>query len=97
MNEIVIEQDCPELSEKEEFRPPQVSCSEKLGRPLKSLGAAKTPELNCNCNCRELRVAPEASLLVSVIVIVGALTFFPVLSLGPVVEELMMRSQGLFG
>jgi len=31
------------------------------------------------------------TLLVSVIVIVGALTFFPVLSLGPVVEELMMR------
>ncbi|HEU5131551.1 MAG TPA: potassium-transporting ATPase subunit KdpA, partial [Pyrinomonadaceae bacterium] len=29
-------------------------------------------------------------LLVSVIVVVGALTFFPVLSLGPVVEELMM-------
>ncbi|HEU4931333.1 MAG TPA: potassium-transporting ATPase subunit KdpA [Pyrinomonadaceae bacterium] len=31
------------------------------------------------------------TLLVSVIVIVGALTFFPVLSLGPVVEELLMR------
>jgi K+-transporting ATPase ATPase A chain len=30
-------------------------------------------------------------LLVSVIVIVGALTFFPVLSLGPIVEELLMR------
>jgi len=30
-------------------------------------------------------------LLVSVIVIVGALTFFPVLSLGPIVEELVMR------
>lgn len=32
-----------------------------------------------------------ATLLVSVIVIVGALTFFPVLSLGPIVEELLMR------
>ena len=32
-----------------------------------------------------------STLLVSVIVIVGALTFFPVLSLGPIVEELMMR------
>ena len=31
-----------------------------------------------------------ATLLVSVIVIVGALTFFPVLSLGPIVEELLM-------
>jgi potassium-transporting ATPase potassium-binding subunit len=30
-------------------------------------------------------------LLVSVIVIVGALTFFPALSLGPIVEELLMR------
>jgi K+-transporting ATPase ATPase A chain len=34
------------------------------------------------------------TLLVSVIVIVGALTFFPVLSLGPIVEELVMRSHG---
>jgi K+-transporting ATPase ATPase A chain len=32
-----------------------------------------------------------STLLVSVIVIVGALTFFPVLSLGPIVEELVMR------
>jgi potassium-transporting ATPase potassium-binding subunit len=32
------------------------------------------------------------TLLVSVIVIVGALTFFPVLSLGPIVEELLMRA-----
>ncbi|HEY8411300.1 MAG TPA: potassium-transporting ATPase subunit KdpA, partial [Pyrinomonadaceae bacterium] len=31
------------------------------------------------------------TLLVSVILIVGALTFFPVLSLGPIVEELLMR------
>jgi K+-transporting ATPase ATPase A chain len=31
-----------------------------------------------------------AMLLVSVIIIVGALTFFPALSLGPVVEHLLM-------
>jgi len=31
-----------------------------------------------------------AALLVSVVVIVGALTFFPALSLGPIVEHLMM-------
>jgi K+-transporting ATPase ATPase A chain len=37
-----------------------------------------------------------AALLVGVIVIVGALTFFPALSLGPIVEELQMRAgQGL--
>jgi K+-transporting ATPase ATPase A chain len=33
-----------------------------------------------------------STLLVSVIVIVGALTFFPVLSLGPIVEELIFKS-----
>ena len=33
-----------------------------------------------------------AVLLVSVIVIVGALTFFPVLSLGPIVEHLLMQA-----
>ena len=32
------------------------------------------------------------TLLVSVIVIVGALTFFPVLSLGPIAEELLLRN-----
>ncbi len=37
------------------------------------------------------------TLLVSVIVIVGALTFFPVLSLGPIVEELLMRGGGWTG
>jgi len=31
-----------------------------------------------------------AGLLVSVILIVGALTFFPALSLGPIVEHLLM-------
>ena len=37
-----------------------------------------------------------ATLLVSVIVIVGALTFFPVLSLGPVVEHLLMKAGQVF-
>lgn len=37
-----------------------------------------------------------ASLLVSVIVIVGALTFFPVLSLGPIVEHLLMGAGKTF-
>lgn len=36
------------------------------------------------------------TLLVSVIVIVGALTFFPVLSLGPVVEHLLMNAGTTF-
>jgi K+-transporting ATPase ATPase A chain len=35
-------------------------------------------------------------LLVSVILIVGALTFFPVLSLGPLVEHLLMNAGTLF-
>lgn len=37
-----------------------------------------------------------ATLLVSVIVIVGALTFFPVLSLGPIVEHLLMQAGQVF-
>ncbi len=56
----------------------------------------------------ERKTAPESSgtfpvttplfvvLLISVILIVGALTFFPVLSLGPLVEHLMMLKGGLF-
>jgi potassium-transporting ATPase potassium-binding subunit len=36
------------------------------------------------------------TLLVSVILIVGALTFFPVLSLGPIVEHLLMYSGQVF-
>ncbi|HEY7180797.1 MAG TPA: potassium-transporting ATPase subunit KdpA [Blastocatellia bacterium] len=36
------------------------------------------------------------TLLVSVILIVGALTFFPVLSLGPIVEHLLMRAGQVF-
>jgi K+-transporting ATPase ATPase A chain len=35
-------------------------------------------------------------LLVSVILIVGALTFFPVLSLGPIVEHVLMKAGTLF-
>jgi K+-transporting ATPase ATPase A chain len=37
-----------------------------------------------------------AALLVSVILIVGALTFFPVLSLGPIVEHLLMNAGQTF-
>jgi K+-transporting ATPase ATPase A chain len=37
-----------------------------------------------------------ATLLVSVIVIVGALTFFPVLSLGPIVEHFLMQAGTTF-
>jgi K+-transporting ATPase ATPase A chain len=37
-----------------------------------------------------------ATLLVSVILIVGALTFFPVLSLGPIVEHFLMRAGQTF-
>jgi K+-transporting ATPase ATPase A chain len=36
------------------------------------------------------------ALLVSVIVIVGALTFFPALSLGPIVEHLLMAKGQVF-
>jgi K+-transporting ATPase ATPase A chain len=37
-----------------------------------------------------------AALLVSVIIIVGALTFFPALSLGPVLEHLLMNAHKTF-
>jgi K+-transporting ATPase ATPase A chain len=37
-----------------------------------------------------------SALLVSVVLIVGALTFFPALSLGPVLEELLMRAAHVF-
>src|SRR5262249_53945588 len=37
-----------------------------------------------------------AGLLVSVILIVGALTFFPALSLGPIVEHLLMEQGRVF-
>jgi K+-transporting ATPase ATPase A chain len=35
-------------------------------------------------------------LLVSVIIIVGALTFFPALSLGPILEHLLMHAGKTF-
>ena len=35
-------------------------------------------------------------LLVGVILIVGALTFFPAFSLGPIVEHLLMKAGTLF-
>jgi K+-transporting ATPase ATPase A chain len=56
----------------------------------------------------EKRIAPESAgtfpvttplfvvLLISVILIVGALTFFPAWSLGPIVEHLLMQSGRLF-
>ncbi len=56
----------------------------------------------------EKRIAPESAgtfpvttplfvvLLISVILIVGALTFFPALSLGPIVEHLLMGAGRLF-
>jgi K+-transporting ATPase ATPase A chain len=56
----------------------------------------------------ERKIAPETAgtfpvttplfvvLLVSVVLIVGALTFFPVLSLGPIVEHFLMLEGGLF-
>jgi K+-transporting ATPase ATPase A chain len=37
-----------------------------------------------------------ATLLVSTIVIVGALTFFPALSLGPILEHLLMNAGRTF-
>ncbi|MEO7102586.1 MAG: potassium-transporting ATPase subunit KdpA, partial [Gemmatimonadaceae bacterium] len=56
----------------------------------------------------ERRAAPESvgtfpvdtplfvGLLIGIILIIGALTFFPVLSLGPVVEHYLMTSGRLF-
>ncbi len=38
-----------------------------------------------------------ATLLVSVVLIVGALTFFPALSLGPILEHLLMHAGKAFG
>jgi K+-transporting ATPase ATPase A chain len=35
-------------------------------------------------------------LLLGVILIVGALTFFPAFSLGPLVEHLLMKAEALF-
>jgi K+-transporting ATPase ATPase A chain len=38
-----------------------------------------------------------ATLLVSVVLIVSALTFFPALSLGPILEHLLMHAGKVFG
>ena len=57
---------------------------------------------------REKKIVPEsagtfpvttplfATLLVSVILIVGALTFFPALSLGPILEHLLLHAGKVF-
>jgi K+-transporting ATPase ATPase A chain len=37
-----------------------------------------------------------SGLLVSVVLIVGALTFFPALSLGPILEHLLMHAGKVF-
>ncbi len=70
--------------------------------------AMKVPVLALGGFLAERRVAPETAgtfpvttplfvgLLLSVIVIVTALTFFPALSLGPIVEQLLMRAGHLF-
>jgi potassium-transporting ATPase potassium-binding subunit len=70
--------------------------------------AMKVPVLALAGFLAERRVAPETAgtfpvttplfvgLLLSVIIIVTALTFFPALSLGPVVEHLLMRAGHLF-
>jgi potassium-transporting ATPase potassium-binding subunit len=70
--------------------------------------AMKIPVLALGGFLSERKIAPETAgtfpvttplfvgLLLSVIVIVTALTFFPALSLGPIVEHLLMRSGHLF-
>jgi K+-transporting ATPase ATPase A chain len=67
------------------------------------------PVLAIAGNLVKKKIAPEtvgtfpvttplfATLLVSVILIVGALTFFPALSLGPILEHLLMHAGKLFG
>jgi potassium-transporting ATPase potassium-binding subunit len=66
------------------------------------------PVLAIAGNLARKKIAPEtagtfpvttplfAALLVSVVVIVGALTFFPALSLGPVLEHLLMGAGKVF-
>ena len=70
--------------------------------------AMQVPMLAAAGFLAEKRIAPESGgtfpvttplfvvLLISVIVIVGALTFFPAWSLGPIVEHLLMRSGRLY-
>ncbi|HKT58573.1 MAG TPA: potassium-transporting ATPase subunit KdpA [Gemmatimonadales bacterium] len=70
--------------------------------------AMQVPMLAAAGFLAEKKIAPESAgtfpvttplfvvLLISVIVIVGALTFFPAWSLGPIVEHLLMQSGRLF-
>ena len=70
--------------------------------------AMQVPMLAAAGFLAEKRIAPESAgtfpvttplfvvLLLSVILIVGALTFFPALSLGPIVEHLLMQAGRLF-
>jgi len=70
--------------------------------------ALAVPALALGGFLAERRTSPESAgtfpvdtplfvaLLMSVILIVGALTYFPVLSLGPVVEHFMMNTGRLF-
>jgi K+-transporting ATPase ATPase A chain len=70
--------------------------------------AMQVPMLAAAGFLAEKKIAPESAgtfpvttplfivLLLSVILIVGALTFFPALSLGPIVEHLLMQSGRLF-
>ncbi len=67
------------------------------------------PVLAIAGNLAKKKIAPEtagtfpvttplfAMLLVSVILIVGALTFFPALSLGPILEHLLLHAGKVFG
>ena len=66
------------------------------------------PVLGIAGSMAQKKVAPPSSgtfpttgalfvgLLVGVIVIVGALTFFPVYALGPILEQLLMHAGQLF-
>jgi potassium-transporting ATPase potassium-binding subunit len=70
--------------------------------------AMQVPMLAAAGFLAEKRIAPESAgtfpvttplfvvLLISVILIVGALTFFPAWSLGPIVEQLLMQAGRLF-
>jgi K+-transporting ATPase ATPase A chain len=70
--------------------------------------AMKVPVLALGGFLAERRIAPETAgtfpvttplfvaLLLSVIIVVTALTFFPALSLGPIVEHYLMRAGHLF-
>src|SRR6201997_1201666 len=79
------------------------------GAPLLGTGFMVLPVLAIAGNLAKKKIAPEtagtfpvttplfATLLVSVILIVGALTFFPALSLGPILEHLLLHAGKVFG